>query len=109
MQNATSRPPKQLKSSTEILPQEPSLEMSSVKKSEKLELDFGSARLDIVQSDAKRGDLEDHPGYSDRRMSATHHTGRRGSIDDAVFGEISESGPNYRDVRLCHRCFRYLE
>jgi hypothetical protein len=109
MQNTTSRPPKQLKSLTEILPQEPLLEMPSVKNSEKQELDFASARLDIVQSDVKPGDLEDHPGYSGRGMSTTPDTGRRASIEDAVFGEISESGPNYRDVRLYNRCLRYLE
>jgi hypothetical protein len=33
----------------------------------------------------------------ERRFSAS---GRRTSITDAVFGNIQEGGPNYRDVRM---------
>lgn len=41
--------------------------------------------------DDKRLDLEPYPSHGDS-------VPRRGSIQDAVFGEITEDGPNYRNV-----------
>ena len=53
-------------------------------------------------------DPEKH-AYDDNGIHPTtsvqHGTQRRVSITDAVFGEISEDGPNYRAVRYAPNCF----
>lgn len=58
--------------------------------------------LEQAQSTDKKHDLNLEPQATHRRGSITsvfsHRSGRRFSITDDVFGEITEEGPNYRDV-----------
>jgi hypothetical protein len=57
--------------------------------------------LEQAQSSYKKdvyNDLE--PQETHRRGSVFSTSGRRMSISDEVFGEITEGGPNYRDVRI---------
>lgn len=72
--------------------------MSLPTKDPEKDAEFGSARLGPEMS-KQEGDLHYMNDYSGRRASYDA-AGRRVSISDAVFGEITEGGPNYRDVRL---------
>jgi hypothetical protein len=52
------------------------------------------------KKDEQYNDLE--PQETRRRGSVFSTSGRRMSISDEVFGEITENGPNYRDVYYLH-------
>lgn len=54
--------------------------------------------LEQAQSPYKKDELDLEPQETHRRGSVFSTSGRRMSISDEVFGEISEGGPNYRDV-----------
>jgi len=56
-----------------------------------------------IESSYKKNELDLEPQETHRRGSVFSTGGRRVSITDDVFGEISEEGPNYRDVspRIC--------
>lgn len=56
--------------------------------------------LEQAQSPYKKDELDLEPQETHRRGSVFSTSGRRMSISDEVFGEITEDGPNYRDVRL---------
>jgi hypothetical protein len=56
--------------------------------------------LEQAQSPYKKNELDLEPQETHRRGSVFSTSGRRMSISDEVFGEITEDGPNYRDVRL---------
>lgn len=55
--------------------------------------------LEQAQSADKKQNLDLEPQETHRRGSVfSHRSARRFSISDEVFGEITEEGPNYRDV-----------
>ncbi|KAL1655575.1 hypothetical protein SLS61_001596 [Didymella pomorum] len=54
--------------------------------------------LEATQSTYKKDELHLVPQETRRRGSVFSTSGRRVSISDEVFGEITENGPNYRDV-----------
>ena len=60
--------------------------------------------LEATQSPYKKDELHLEPQETYRRGSVFSTSGRRMSISDEVFGEITEDGPNYRDVCFIIRC-----
>lgn len=54
--------------------------------------------LETSQPAYKKEELHLEPQETRRRGSVFSTSGRRVSISDEVFGEITEEGPNYRDV-----------
>lgn len=56
--------------------------------------------LEQGQSPYKKDELSLEPQETHRRGSVFSQSGRRMSVSDEVFGEITEGGPNYRSVCL---------
>jgi hypothetical protein len=54
--------------------------------------------LEAVESSYQKGDMHLEPQETRRQGSVFSTSGRRISISDEVFGQITEDGPNYRDV-----------
>ncbi|KAH8622048.1 hypothetical protein IG631_23154 [Alternaria alternata] len=58
-----------------------------------------NSNLESTRSPEKKNEYDLEPQTTHRRGSVFSTGGRRVSITDDVFGEITEEGPNYRDVR----------